>query len=184
MKKIILVLGLVVILVGCNAPKQNPDVTLKAQLAETEKAGDLSDEEFEQLLLQAFEKEGLITQINSNFVSGEDTLNGENYANASKITEFTIQPEINFENSPDNPPNSMRTGKLLTFGNSQEMNKFVAYYSEHQLFDYLGVDTNEINPVLIVNKHRPIVLQLNKFIPEVTLTSFQTIYTDCSDKYK
>lgn len=141
-----------------------------------------SDEEFERQLLDAFEKEGLLTQIKPNFVTTEDTLNIENYDKAIKITEFTIQPEINFEKSSDGPPNSVRTGKLLTFRNNQEMNEFVNYYSELEWFDYLGIDTNEIDPVLLMNEHRSIVLQLNNFIPEVSLNGFQTIYTEYSDK--
>ncbi|MGY3703944.1 hypothetical protein [Vagococcus martis] len=166
-------LSLFIVLTACNS-KSEKEVS---EDAGTKLEVKLTDDEYIEKLLTLFEDEKLLINYNENFVATEDMLNQEHYEKAKKIIEFDIQPETgNEEEGIYFPPNEMRTGKIIMFDNHSDMTKFKDETSELLLIYSLGVNTNEIYPILYFNEERNIVLVLNKFIPDTYIKKYKTIF--------
>lgn len=172
---IIPLLSFLIVMTACNS-KSEKKISTKAS---TKMEVKLNDDEYIEELLTLFENAKLLINRNENFVTTENLLNREYYEKAKKIVEFDIQPETGSnENGIQYPPNKMRTGKIIQFANQSDMFNFKDKSTEQFLFDTLGVDTNEIYPILYFNEERNVVLVLNKFIPDTFIKKYEEIFSE------
>ena len=168
-------LCLCLLFAACKAEKRTVIIKETNQSAEKK----LRDDEAMDKLLHSFEEAKLLTTINGDFNIEQDSLNQESYKKAEKIIEFDIIPETGNESlGIIFPPNEMRTGKVLLFKDFKDATAFKEELSNNFLIDYLNVDTNEIEPILMIHPERKLVLMLNKFISDSQVDKYQQLFTD------
>jgi len=171
---------IVIFLTGCSFKN---DITVSHTSSSTEKKKQ-SNQEVVDIFLETLEKEKLIESVTHNIKTTEDMLNKDIYDTASQIIEFDIEVETGIPENPGTPPpNQMRKGRIVFFDNEETRNHFVDTLTDTDkiLFDVVGVDTNEIYPIYISSKTRPVVLVLNQYIPQKKVETFEEMFLNTVD---
>lgn len=176
-----LVVGMIVIfLTGCSLTNDTPVSQTRSSTEEKKQ----SNQEVVDIFLETLENKKLIESVNHNAKTTEDMLNKDIYDTASQIIEFDIEAETGIPENPGTPsPNQMRKGRVVFFDKEETKNHFVDTLTDTDKFlvDVVGVDTNEIYPVCVSSKTRPVVLVLNQYIPQKKIETFKEMFLNTVD---